>query len=511
MPNKSGRFHLYSDTSKCMTGSTLYQIQGGKPKLIAYASKRLPEAARHYSITKLELCGLAINIASFAHLLKRVNFDAIVDHLALTHIIKSKAEPATTRIKCLLELISSYSFNLYYMKGKDMILSDFLSCQKNDDSDPSEIIPISFNAYKILEDKRKVDECINFPCKNKEKFLTQTCLQAKTSSTKLPEVHGVRKELNLNLRPEKQHTMPKKGMTAKLHIVQGRAGLRRKHAPDCIDQPFDVTKRIPERSKMATGITNNPQHTSIMHDRGINNDKLFSPDVLLHLLHKPLLERQGIDKAIPNNKSSGINLDTEENSPFQEGIIYETILRLDKMFFQKPKSLEDIIDMGNLIHKFLPKQMDISKILQIIQRKVLKGTHLPIEIKEIQAGYLHSPYFKEIYQYLSQNKLPHSKMAIKKLEALSEKYILLDSLLFRIYSDKETGVLAIPELCADKIITLYHKSLFADHQGVIKTYLTISDKYFIPNLIHYLRSYIKGCHICQLSRNEKPPTRQFQT
>ena len=87
-------------------------------------------------------------------------------------------------------------------------------------------------------------------------------------------------------------------------------------------------------------------------------------------------------------------------------------------------------------------------------------------------------------------------MAIKKLEVLSGRYILLDSLLFRIFPDKETAVLAIPELCADKIITLYHKSLFTGHQGVIKTYLTISEKYFIPNLIHYLRSYIKGCDIC---------------
>ena len=66
-------------------------------------------------------------------------------------------------------------------------------------------------------------------------------------------------------------------------------------------------------------------------------------------------------------------------------------------------------------------------------------------------------------------------------------------------------------MCADKIITLYHKSLFAGHQGVIKTYLTISDECFIPNLIHYLRSYIKECHICQLSRNEKLPSRHFQT
>ena len=116
MSNKTGRFHLYSDTSKFATGSTLYQIQNGKPKLIAHASKRLPEAAKSYSITELELCGLAINIASFSHLLKRVDFDAIVDHLALTHIIKSKMEPVTTRIKRFLELIGSYSFNLYYIE-----------------------------------------------------------------------------------------------------------------------------------------------------------------------------------------------------------------------------------------------------------------------------------------------------------------------------------------------------------------------------------------------------------
>ena len=116
MPNCEGRFHLYSNTSKFAKGSALYQIQNGKWKLIAYASERLPEAVRSYSITELELCGLAINIASFSHLLKRVDFVTIVGHLALTHIIKSKTELATPRIKRLLELISSYSFNLYYMK-----------------------------------------------------------------------------------------------------------------------------------------------------------------------------------------------------------------------------------------------------------------------------------------------------------------------------------------------------------------------------------------------------------
>ena len=115
--------------------------------------------------------------------------------------------------------------------------------------------------------------------------------------------------------------------------------------------------------------------------------------------------------------------------------------------------------------------------------------------------------------YLAQINLPSNKMAIKKVEVLAEKYILLDLLLFKIVSnpDKEASVLAIPEVCTDKIISLYHSSLFAGHQGVIKTYLTVNNKFVIPNLIHYLHSYIKRCHICQLSPNEKPPARHLQT
>ena len=141
LPDRHGQFQLYSDTSKFATGSMLYQIQNGQPRLIAYGSQRMPEAAKNYSITELEMCRLAMNITTFSHCLKKVDFDAVVDHLAITYIMRSKAEPATTRIKRLLELLSPYSFNLYYIKGKDMVLSDFLSRQKMDNSNPHEIIP----------------------------------------------------------------------------------------------------------------------------------------------------------------------------------------------------------------------------------------------------------------------------------------------------------------------------------------------------------------------------------
>ena len=73
---------------------------------------------------------------------------------------------------------------------------------------------------------------------------------------------------------------------------------------------------------------------------------------------------------------------------------------------------------------FLPKQADIDKILNIIQHKVLKGLYLSVTIKEIQAGYLNSLYFKEIYLYLAHNKLPSCKVGIRKVEALAEIYII---------------------------------------------------------------------------------------
>ena len=80
--------------------------------------------------------------------MKEVDFAAIMDHLGLSHIIKSKTEPATNRIKRLLDVLSSYAFNLNNIRGKDMILSDFSYRQKHDESVPPEIIPISFNIKK---------------------------------------------------------------------------------------------------------------------------------------------------------------------------------------------------------------------------------------------------------------------------------------------------------------------------------------------------------------------------
>ena len=133
--------------------------------------------------------------------------------------------------------------------------------------------------------------------------------------------------------------------------------------------------------------------------------------------------------------------------------------------------------------------------------------HLPITIKEIQAGYLTISFLKDFYRYLAQNIMPHKRHARCKVETLAESFILLDSLLFKLVTipNKEKALLAIPENCVDKIIELYHSSLFAGHQGVIKMYLTISNKFFIPHLMHYLRLFLSACHICQFFRMTSHP------
>ena len=194
----------------------------------------MPEAAKNYSITELGMCGLAINIATFLHLLKKVDFDAIVNHLVITDIMRSKAEPATTQIKRSLELLSPYSFNLYYIKGKDMVLSDFLSRQKTDDSNPHELIPISFLLKSLVSDHFYcIDNEVIIP--RNDKYLVQTRSQVRSSGIRLPEIHGANKELDPHVQSGKQKIFPtqttNKGTPThpipKPRIGQGRAGLIR--------------------------------------------------------------------------------------------------------------------------------------------------------------------------------------------------------------------------------------------------------------------------------------------
>ena len=189
LPRAIGRLVLFSDTSKVGTGSSLWQYQDGKPCLIGYVSKTLPEACSRYSVTELEMTGLLVNMGLWKNILKHREFDAAVDHVAVTQILKAKTEPASNRIMRLLDRLSAYSFNLYYLKGKDMILADYLSRNHNeDDEDPADLIPVSFCKIRDIEE-----------------FCVATRASVKASGETVPEVHGIDKELDPHITPEQQY------------------------------------------------------------------------------------------------------------------------------------------------------------------------------------------------------------------------------------------------------------------------------------------------------------------
>ena len=143
LPTTTGRFVLYSDTSHRHSGSSMWQMQNGQPKLIGYSSKTLPKACLNYSVTELEMFGLSINLHQWNHLIAKIDFDCASDHLAAVQIMHGKDKPKG-RIGRILEKILDYTFRLYYVKGKDLILADYFSCVPAKSHQVDEVIPISF-------------------------------------------------------------------------------------------------------------------------------------------------------------------------------------------------------------------------------------------------------------------------------------------------------------------------------------------------------------------------------
>ena len=170
----------------------------------------------------------------------------------------------------------------------------------------------------------------------------------------------MRKNSDPNLRPEKQHTLPKQGNFERLQIGQGRARSKGKK-PDpinqAINQPSNMSEEIPGRTTIEARKTNSMHTINNANDRMVNNNT-FMPDVPFHLdllLRSP---KQPIKQNMMHNQNSqkvqdinpNINFDFKENSPFQEGIMSETFQRLDKSFFQELKELGDLINKGNFVH-----------------------------------------------------------------------------------------------------------------------------------------------------------------
>ena len=313
-----------------------------------------------------------------------------------------------------------------------MVLSNFLSRQKTDDSNPHEIIPISFSLRRVLhENYYRLNDLTGTTNRETDRYLVPTRSQANSSGIKVPEVHSADKGLIPLMKPEHQKSVvipiacptPPTHHTRTTHqaqsidqgpptnavpplpkpsIGQGRAEIRRKTkvtlpiprpmqtpappiptpAPRAVQPLLEPVVQSKERTSPQHHVPAVPlplvQPTPVSITQPIESRVEHRP---IPPYHEPILRpppRPPDAARVTDNRKDLLDLDTdrnidfEENSPYQESIILETYEWPDKSYIQEPMELKDLIDTTKLIQKFLPKQADIDKILDIIKRKIPK-------------------------------------------------------------------------------------------------------------------------------------------
>ena len=157
----------------------------------------------------------------------------------------------------------------------------------------------------------------------------------------------------------------------------------------------------------------------------------------------------------------------------------------------------------SIICKHIPRQSDIDKIVKNIETRVVHSLELLIQAQDLIKAYQYSTHFCDIYQYISDGKLPSSAKAQNCIRAEALNYVVINHFLFRIDTQKDRDLdkgnlflLVIPEKYKPIIFNTYHDSLLAGYQGPYCTAMTIRQKFFIHNLMNKVKRYIEACHTC---------------
>ena len=519
MPNSEGHMVLVSDTSKIACGSALYQEQKGRYRLIAYFSKKLPLSAQRYSISELELTGIYANVLAFKHLLRNVHFTLYCDHSALVHIMNGKKEPPTLRLKKLIENLSDFKFDIKFLRGKDMFVSDFLS--RHPDSEEScndPIIPVAFlmkeielpqhspkflDWLNIMLDSREMVAYKESPFKEckcerimnmNEPFQVLTRSMAKTVKADVPAMYPLKGD---HKKPEMSQIEiievkdTEEVGQGEVQIVPNiedniMAGIDNTNIPDIVSRP--VAQNVPKVNMtglQVPPVLNEPipmkpvkKATSV-----INYDPILTP-VNIDVTLKGQLPPFDMEKSF-----DAIQTSVEQYPDL------ESLFREDKPLFKPGTEI-------SLFMKHIPKQKELDKFVNYLKQRVIHDCKVPLSVKELKAEYHVDPYFKDIVKYLEKDYCRYVGKAQTLFKMQCEDYVLVNGVLFKIrYGKEDKGepslVLCIPEKYIPTVLYQYHTPPLAGHPGVIKLYDTIKQRYYFPGMFNLVRECAECCLECQ--------------
>ena len=523
MPNSEGHMVLVSDTSKIACGSALYQEQKGRYRLIAYFSKKLPLSAQRYSISELELTGIYANVLAFKHLLRNVNFTLYCDHSALVHIMNGKKEPPTLRLKKLIENISDFKFDIKFLRGKDMFVSDFLSRHPDgEESCNDPIIPVAFlmkeielpqHSPKFLDwlntmlDSREMVAYKENPFKEckcerimnmNEPFQVLTRSMAKTVKADVPAMYPLKRD---HKKPEKSQIGIIEVKDAE-EVGQGEVQMVPNQQPDIennimadidnVNIPEIVSRSVAQNVPKVnmTGLQVPPVLNEPIPMKPvkkgtpvINYDQILTPvniDVTLRGQLPPFDMEKSFD---------AIQTSVEQYPDL------ESLFREDKPLFKPGTEI-------SLFMKHIPKQKELDKFVNYLKQRVIHDCKVPLSVKELKAEYHIDPYFKDIVKYLEKDYCRYVGKAQTVFKMQCEDYVLVNGVLFKIRYGKENKgepslVLCIPEKYIPTVLYQYHTPLLAGHPGVIKLYDTIKQRYYFPGMFNLVREFVECCLECQ--------------
>ena len=478
MPDTVGMFKLMSDTSILATGAALYQFQDNDFYIVGYNSKKLPSAVKNYSITELELFGVAINIFAFRQALTGIYFEVYCDHSALAHIFRSKKKTATTRIQRLIDHLHEFNFSIYYLPGRKMHIADILSRLAGKDLDPPDrVIPISFNAMQSLPSPLRRSPRIKYH------------QDQKTYQPPTPQVPTSSKKYNPQVcRPRLPDFSKKKPITTS-------------NIPTPTVTKTNTPSKRPVSKVCDTTLVPLPFHKPSLPTRNQPRQ------------HQPILPTDRLTLVNPSIPITTTLPPVEVPPPQAENI--DTYRSPEKFLYKKPLPVLQNSTELDVFSRHIPQQKDIDDFLAILKAKVTKEYKLPLLAQSIINAYPHSPAFKHIYQYITTNTLPPNRRLQRSIIANADNYIVADGLLFKLqqtYRNRQMirrCLLVIPETFEHVVFHMFHDSLLGAHYGPLNTYYTIQDKYHIHNLLDKVNKYVTSCEECQKQKAKNTKTRYF--
>ena len=383
-------------------------------------------------------------------------------------------ESPTTRLKTLLLKLSEYTVDLKYQKGSEMHTSNALSRLHNftDTPDQKDVIPLNFLQHFT---PHYIEHSYSHLVENLYAYKTKT-LDATTVKRK----HGRPPKP----KPQIQSSKPRTPTAAKNLTTQP------------LQHPRSLNNEIVSR-QMINEINAEQEKSDRLTVAKLNAVKQFNKQ---NHKSKLMTEKYSL---LPLNSQQLTPVQTEiqrmsEKHPDFEIEPVNTIRPPEIEYTQMPQALVPIDTPLSIICKHIPRQSDIDKIVKNIETRVIYSLELPI-VKTYQ----HSTHFHDIYQYITDGKLPSSTKAQNCIRAEALNYIVINHFLFRIDTQKDKDLdkgssflLVIPEKYEPIIFNTYHISLLAGHQGPYCTGMTIRQKFFIHNLMNKVKRYIEACHTC---------------